>query len=84
MKKNIMKFSWAISWVRWFSFVETNISKTISVLVLRVVELVFEMLVSTELNHLTQLIACENFIMLTHRESIKSYMKRNSSIPASQ
>jgi hypothetical protein len=31
-----MKFSWAISRVRWFSFVETNVSKTISVLVLRV------------------------------------------------
>jgi hypothetical protein len=34
-----MKFSRAISWVRWFSFVETNVSKTISVLVLRVVGL---------------------------------------------
>jgi hypothetical protein len=32
----IMKFSQAISQVRWFSFVETHISKTISVLVLRV------------------------------------------------
>jgi hypothetical protein len=28
----IMKFSRAISWVRWFSFLETNVSKTISVL----------------------------------------------------
>jgi hypothetical protein len=37
-----MQFSQAIiSWVRWFSFVETNVSKTISVLVLRVVELMW-------------------------------------------
>jgi len=33
-----MKFSRAISQVRWFSFVETNVSKTISVLILRVVD----------------------------------------------
>jgi hypothetical protein len=32
-----MKFSRAISRVRWFSFVETIVSKTVSVLVLRVV-----------------------------------------------
>jgi len=38
---NIMKFSQAISWVRWFSFIETNVSKTISVLILRVVELMW-------------------------------------------
>jgi hypothetical protein len=71
-----MKFFWVISWVRWFSFVETNVSKTISILVLRVAELgemVFETLVSTKLNHLTQLITRENFIILTRRESIKSY-----------
>jgi hypothetical protein len=36
-----MKFSRAISGVRWFSVVETNVSKTISVLVLRVVELMW-------------------------------------------
>jgi hypothetical protein len=36
-----MKFSQAISQVRWFSFVETNVLKTISVLVLRVVELMW-------------------------------------------
>jgi len=30
----IMKFSQTISWVRWFNFLEINISKTISVLVL--------------------------------------------------
>jgi hypothetical protein len=58
-----MKFSRAISRIRWFSFVENKVSKTISVLVLRVVEL----------NHLTRLIARENFIILTRRESIKSY-----------
>jgi hypothetical protein len=38
-----MKFSWAISWVRWFRFVETSVSKTISVLTLRVVELMWVM-----------------------------------------
>jgi len=86
-------FSQAISQVKWLSFVETNISKTISVLVLRVVELitshhinsttlrtrteiVFETLVSTKLNHLTQLIALENFIILTCRESIKLYIAK--------
>jgi hypothetical protein len=35
---NIMKFSRVISRVRWFGLVETNVSKTISVLGLRVVE----------------------------------------------
>jgi hypothetical protein len=34
----IMKFSRSTSRVRWFGFLETNVSKTISVLVLRVVE----------------------------------------------
>jgi hypothetical protein len=34
--ESLMKFSQAISWVRWFSFLETNVSKTISALVLRV------------------------------------------------
>jgi hypothetical protein len=79
----IMKFSRAISRVRWFSSVETNVSKTISVLILRVVELikvrtrtemVFKTLVSTKLNHLTRLIARENFIILTRQESINSYI----------
>jgi hypothetical protein len=37
----IMKFSWFISQVRWFSLVETNVSKTISVLVFRVVEIIW-------------------------------------------
>jgi hypothetical protein len=36
---SMMKFSRAISRVKWFSSLETNVSKTISVLVLRVVEL---------------------------------------------
>jgi hypothetical protein len=35
-----MKFSRVISRVRWFSLVETNVSKTISVLVLKVVEII--------------------------------------------
>jgi hypothetical protein len=40
-KKFIMKFSWAISQVRWFSLVETNVLKTISVLILRVVKIIW-------------------------------------------
>jgi hypothetical protein len=36
-----MKFSRVISQVRWFSFIETNVSKTISVLVLRVAEIIW-------------------------------------------
>jgi hypothetical protein len=36
-----MKFSRVISRVRWFSLVETIVSKTISVLVLRVVEIIW-------------------------------------------
>jgi hypothetical protein len=36
-----MKFSWVISRVRWSSFAETNVLKTISVLVLRVVEIIW-------------------------------------------
>jgi hypothetical protein len=36
-----MKFSRVISRVRWFSLVETNVSKTISALVLRVVEIIW-------------------------------------------
>jgi hypothetical protein len=47
-----MKFSWVISWVRWFSFVETNVSKTISVLILRVVE----NLISTTLRTRTEMV----------------------------
>jgi hypothetical protein len=37
----ILKFSQVISQVRWFSLVETNVLKTISVLVLRVVEIIW-------------------------------------------
>jgi hypothetical protein len=36
-----MKFSRVIIRVRWFSFVETNVSKTISVLVIRVAEIIW-------------------------------------------
>jgi hypothetical protein len=84
---SIMKFSRAISSVRWFSFVETNVSKTISVLVFRVVthissttlrtrtEMVFETLVSTKLNHLTRLIARENFIIKWHMATASSLDK---------
>jgi hypothetical protein len=35
-----MKFSRVINRVRWFSLVETNVSRTISVLVLRVIEII--------------------------------------------
>jgi hypothetical protein len=45
-----MKFSRAISRVKWVSGEKTNVSKTNSVLVLRA------------LNHLTRLMARENFI----------------------
>jgi hypothetical protein len=34
----MMKFSQAISWVKWLSGEKTNISKTISVLILRVLD----------------------------------------------
>jgi hypothetical protein len=37
-------------------------------------EMVFQTLVSTKLNHLTRFITRENFIILTRRESIKSYI----------
>jgi hypothetical protein len=33
---SLMKFSWAISQVKWLSGEKTNVSKTISILVLRV------------------------------------------------
>jgi len=50
----LMKFSRAISRVKWLSREKTNVSKTISVLVLRVL---------APLYHLTQLIARENFMI---------------------
>jgi len=59
-----MKFSRAISRVRWFS--STTLGKR--------TEMVFETLVSKKLNHLTRLIARENFIILTRQESIKLYI----------
>jgi hypothetical protein len=60
----MMKFSRAVSRVKWLSGEKTNVSKTISVLVtLRTrAEMVFETLVFSQQNHLTQLIARENFI----------------------
>jgi len=64
----MMKFSWAIGWVKWLSGEKTNVSKTISVLVLGTLrmrtEMVFKMLVFLPFNHLTQLIAQENFVIL--------------------
>jgi hypothetical protein len=54
----LMKFSRAISRVKWLSGEQTNVSKTISVLVLRV---------------LVWLTARENFIILSRRESNKSH-----------
>jgi hypothetical protein len=59
----MMKFSRAISQVKWLSGEKTNVLKTISVLVLRVLvlrtrtEMVFETLLFSPLNHLTWLIA---------------------------
>jgi hypothetical protein len=66
-----MKFSWAISRVKWLNSEKTYISKTISVFVLRIhistlrtrTEIVFETLVFSPFNHLTWLIAQENFII---------------------
>jgi hypothetical protein len=79
----MMKFSQAISRVKWLNDEKTNVSKSISVLVLRVhnqtstlrtrTELVFETLVFSPLNHLARLIARENFITLSRRESSKSH-----------
>jgi hypothetical protein len=80
----LMKFSRAISQVKWLSGEKTNILKTFSVLVLRVLgqtstlrtrtEMVFKTLVFSLLNHLTQLIAQENFIILSRQESNKSHL----------
>jgi hypothetical protein len=75
----MMKFSRAISWVKWLSGEKSDVSKTISVLVLRALvwlrtrtEMVFETLVFLPLNHLIRPIARENFILLSRRESSKS------------
>jgi hypothetical protein len=66
----MMNFSRAISKVKWLSGEKTNVLKAVSVLILRVLvtlrmrtEMVFEMLVFSPLNHLTWLIAQENFII---------------------
>jgi len=61
----MMKFSQAISRVKWLSVEKTNVSKTISVLILWT-EMVFKMLVFSPLNHLTWLIAQENFITILY------------------
>jgi len=66
-----MKFSRAISRVKWLSGEKTNVSKTVSVLVLRVHPEVFETLVFSPLDHLTRLTAGENFIILSRREGNK-------------
>jgi hypothetical protein len=49
----MMMFSWTISQVNWLNSEKANISKTISVLILRV----FEMVIFLPFNHLTWLIA---------------------------
>jgi hypothetical protein len=54
---SITKFSQAISQVWWLNSEKTNVPKTIPVLVLRV-------LISAPFNHLTQLVAQENFIIV--------------------
>jgi hypothetical protein len=55
----MMKFSWAISHVKWLSsgHNQTSTLRTRT-------EMVIETLVFSLLNHLTQLIARENFIMI--------------------
>jgi hypothetical protein len=62
----MMKFSRAISRVKWLSGEKTNVSKTISVLVLRV-------LVWFSHHSTMGLIAREKFIILSRRESNKSH-----------
>jgi hypothetical protein len=76
--KSKMKFSRAISRVKWLSGEQINVSKNIwqtSTLRTRT-EMVFETLVCSPLNHMTQLIARENFIMLSRRESNKSHYSK--------
>jgi hypothetical protein len=70
----MMKFSQAISQVKWLSCEKTKVLKTISVLVLGVLETVFKKLIFSLLNHLTLLIAQENFIILSCQESNKSHL----------
>jgi hypothetical protein len=54
----MMKFSWAISRVKWLSGEKTNVSKTLRTRTEMTFETVF-----TPLNHLARLIARENFII---------------------
>jgi len=61
----MMKFSRAISRVKWLSGEKTLRTRT---------EMVFETLVFSPLNHLTRLIARKNFIILSRRESNKSHL----------
>jgi hypothetical protein len=64
----IIKYSRAISRVKWFKHEEINVSRSISVLVLSVLD--FRTLRTTScLNHLTRLIAREDFII---HEDVKS------------
>jgi hypothetical protein len=59
-----MKFSWTVSWVKCLNGEKNNISGIwFSTLKART-EMVFETLVFSLFNHLTQLIAQENFIIL--------------------
>jgi len=71
-----MKFSWAISWVKWLNSEKTNVSKTISVLAFRVLNHIPEMLFFSPFKHLTQLIVQENFIILSHRKQQISQLKK--------
>jgi hypothetical protein len=63
----IIKSAWATSHVKWLNGEKTNISRTISVLVLRVLkkrtEMVLEPLVFSAFNHLMQLVARADFII---------------------
>jgi hypothetical protein len=58
----MMKFSWAISQVKWLSSEQTNVSKTISVLVLRV--LVWSWNTEVDL-----LIHCGSMLIIIYDES---------------
>jgi hypothetical protein len=69
----MMKFSRALSRVKGLNGEKTDVSKTISVLRTRP-EMVFETLVFSPLNHLTWLIARENFIILSRQESNKCHI----------
>jgi hypothetical protein len=64
---------------------KTNVSRTISVLVLRDfstlrtrTEIVLETLVFSSFNHVTRLVAREDFIILSRRKSSRLYIKNSS------